>query len=146
MRRILAIIIPALLLAGCTSDELQNAAQEKINKQAYQTVGLPNITRFTEKRLLKVIYELRDEEHLSTYTYTRDMNGHLHSLCSSFGYGIPYGTQYSAPSHQEPNGLYSPATAEATWVLCVNPNNKKVEPVYEEDRVTVSPFPLKAVD
>ena len=146
MRRLLSILSASLLLAGCSSDEIQNAAQEKLNKQAVQSVGLPSITRFTEKRQLKAIYELRDQANLNTYTYTRDMNGHLHLLCSSIGFGTPFGEQYSSPAHQEPNGLYSPSTAEATWILCVDPSSKKVLPVYEEDRVTVSPFALKAVE
>jgi hypothetical protein len=42
----------------------------------------------------------------------------------------------------DPNGLFSPASAEGTWVLCKVPGKDDVKPVYIEDRVTVSPFPL----
>ncbi len=71
------------------------------------------------------------------------------------GRGIPYATQYTNPSkidyygqvvmtlpQADPNGLFSPAAAEGTWVLCLNPKNKKVVPIYIEPRIIVSPFAL----
>ena len=41
-----------------------------------------------------------------------------------------------------PNGLFSPSSADATWVLCVNPAGGEPAVVYEENRITVSPFEL----
>ena len=129
-----------------------------MSKQGVQSVGLPAIKNFQEKRILKDILELRDNPKLTTYTYVTDMNGKLHLRCQSIGYGIPYATQYTNPQKIEwsssrgtavmpqadPNGLFSPASAEGTWVLCKNPNKDEVLPVYIEDRVTVSPFPLES--
>jgi len=158
--RIFALLgIAALTLTACdytpTSDDLQNQKQEQANKQAVQTVGMPAIVNFQEKRILKDIYELRDTQ-IRTYTYITDLNGHLHKMCDSIGYGIPGGTQYTNPQKVEyhtsggyvttpqadPNGLYSPASSEGTWVLCNQPGKDKTVPVYIEPRVIVSPFPL----
>jgi hypothetical protein len=43
----------------------------------------------------------------------------------------------------DPNGLFSPASAEGTWILMKDPNGKEVKPVYIEPRIIVSPFKLK---
>lgn len=160
MRRTFALLA-ALTLAGCdftpSADQVQNAHQEQITKQAVQEVGMPAITHFAEKRQLRAIYELRDQA-ISTVTYITDYNGHLHKFCDSVGYGIPYATQYTNPEQQvanysnaatipqaDPNGLYSPQNADGTWVLCLNPKSRTTQPVYVEPRVVVSPFELPAV-
>ena len=147
-------------LAACqytpSSDDIQNAKQEELSKQGVESVGLPAIKNFQEKRLMKDILELRDQPNLVTYTYTQDMTGHLHKLCDSIGYGLPYATQYTNPQKVEyhtsggyiatpqadPNGLYSPPQADGTWVLCKVPGKDAVKPVYIEPHVIVSPFPL----
>jgi hypothetical protein len=153
----------ALMGDSCSSsDDVQNRAQEQMNSQAVQTVGMPAITNFAEKQQLRDILEMRDKS-LPTYTYLADMSGHLHFLCNSIGYGISYATQYTNPMRSDgsygplpqadPNGLYSPASAEGTWVLCLDPRTGKVkrdakgkiEPVYIEPRITVSPFELASV-
>ncbi len=160
---VLAVMVAQTAVSsGCggqttSSDQVQNANQEQSNLQAVQAVGFPNITHFSEKRQLKAIYELRDDA-ISTVTYIADFNGHLHKFCDSVGYGIPYATQYTNPQkidynsetyggnvpvpQADPNGLYSPADAEGTWVLCLDPKSKKTEPVYVEPRVVVSPHEL----
>ena len=41
----------------------------------------------------------------------------------------------------DPNGLFSPESAEGTWVLCSDPSgNGETRPVYVEPRIIVSPF------
>lgn len=146
-------------LTGCdqSADELQRQQQEKISEQGNMTVGMPGISNFFEKRLMKTILEMRDDPAMVTYTYITDFNGHLHLRCNSIGYGLPYATQYTNPSkidstfssqthvlpQADPNGLFSPSAAEGTWVLCHDPKSNKNYPVYFEDRVTVSPFPLE---
>jgi hypothetical protein len=104
---------------------------------------------------MKDILELRDRME-PTYTYITDMNGKLHKICDSVGYGLPYATQYTNPQamqkdgtqhwtllpQADPNGLYSPASAEGTWVMCLDPKSKRVKPVYIEPRVIVSPIQL----
>lgn len=158
MKKILFFTL--LILCGCgdnqpSSDEAQRAAQEQLSQQSNLDVGMPTITNFQEKRILKNIYELRDTE-IKTITYTQDMNGNLHKLCDSIGYGIPYATEYTNPQsisdqmghfltlpQADPNGLFSPANAEGTWVLCLNTETKKISPVYVEPRIITSPFSLK---
>ncbi|MBI3634525.1 MAG: hypothetical protein HY228_02810 [Candidatus Yonathbacteria bacterium] len=120
---------------------------------------MPAIKNFRERKILKEILELRDQEGLVTYTYLwNEYNGQKVFLCNSIGYGIPYATQYSNPQKDtfytssssahialpqaDPNGLFSPASAEGTWVFCKNPNGKDVRPIYVEPRIIVSPFPL----
>jgi len=162
-RNVILISLASMSLVACveetgSSDQIQNQKQEQVNKQAVQTVGMPSIVNFQEKRILKDILELRDTQ-IRTYTYTQDMNGHLHKMCDSVGYGISAATQYTNPQRvanrdetqetgnvvvpqADPNGLYSPASTEGTWVLCSDPNQHKTVPVYIEPRVIVSPFPL----
>jgi hypothetical protein len=85
------------------------------------------------------------------------MQGKLIFFCSSIGYGLPYATQFTNPQKIEdkqtqigyailpqadPNGLFSPASAEGTWILCKDPNSDKVAPIYVEPRVVTSPFKL----
>jgi len=163
-----AFLIPAvtlcgLSLTGCletreSADDIQRNQQEQLNKEATAQTGMPAITQFTERKNLKRILELRDRAKFVTYTYTMvPGTGERKFLCKSFGYGIPYATQYTNPQkienppnipgqfvipQSDPNGLYYPASADATWVLCVNPSGGEPAVVYEENRITVSPFEL----
>lgn len=166
MKRIITalIVLPLLgLLAGCpeenkTSDSVQRQQQERILAEGTSQVGMPAIKNFREKKLAKELLELRDQEGLVTYTYLwNEMQGKLVFFCSSIGYGLPYATQFTNPQKIEdkqtqigyailpqadPNGLFSPASAEGTWILCKDPNSDKVAPIYVEPRVVTSPFKL----
>lgn len=168
----LAVAVSITLLMGdggdCsgtpTADQRERQATEQLTGQASVQLGLPGITNFTEKRQLKMLYELRDSANLVTYAYYLDLNGGKHKVCptTAVGYGLPYATQYSNPQKDafytsgssqhlampqaEPNGLYMPAAAEGTWVMCLDPTGKSIKPVYVEPRVIVSPFPMTAVD
>ena len=149
-----------LAITGCdptppNSDQLQRQQQEKLSLEATRQVGMPAIINFQEKRILKDILELRDKE-IPTTTYIVDLNGKLHKLCTSLGFGVPYATQFTNPQRTvisgqsgiatipqaDPNGLFSPGSADGTWVLCLNPKTKKTSPVYVEPRIIVSPFEL----
>jgi hypothetical protein len=165
MKRII-IAIACLAATACdaqpTSDSINRKAQEQIELQATQSVGMPGIINFSEKKMLKMVLEKRDRM-APTVTYTIDMNGKLHKLCDSMGYGIPYATQYTSPQkvawysgqgasdgrgsfvvpQADPNGLFSPPSAEGTWVMCLNPKTKDADVLYIEPRVIVSPFPLE---
>jgi hypothetical protein len=142
------------------SDSRQRDAQERILAEGVSQVGLPAIHNFFEKRTLKDIYELRDQANLSTITYIQaEQTGQLVYLCDSIGYGVPVATQFTNPMkvgffrqtaytipQADPNGLFSPSSAEGTWVLCKDPNGKDVKPVYVEPRITVSQFDLRKRD
>lgn len=144
---------------GClssSSDDIQRKQQEVILKEGVSQVGIPAIKNFRERKLLKDILELRDQDNLVTYTYVfNELQGKLIYLGETIGYGIPYATQYSNPvkyeqtgngpvviNQADPNGLFSPQSAEGTWVLMKDPNSGKVSPVYVEPRIIVSPFKL----
>lgn len=152
------------LFAGCvsspsTADQTQTAQQEKILQEATSQTGMPAIVNFRERKLLKQIIELRDQKALTTYTYiVAENTGKLIFLGESIGYGIPAATQYTSPSKVEehssqyggnvvipqadPNGLFSPSSAEGTWVMLLDKEKKEAVPVYIEPRIIVSPFKL----
>jgi len=149
----------AMSLAGCdmeqNSKQIESKKQEELSKQAVQSVGLPAITNFAEKRMMKDILELRDQ-NTPTTTYLVGINNQLTKLCDSVGFGLPYATQYTNPQSEaysgghyvvlpqaDPNGLYSPASADGTWVLCVDHKDGKAKPLYVEPRIIVSPIELK---
>lgn len=167
MKKIIFLFIVLLLsisLFACerfsatSSDDIQKVQSEQLLKEASAQTGMPAIKNFRERKLLKDILELRDQDGLVTYTYLwNEYNGKKVFFCESVGYGIPYATQYTNPQkieksgHQygyailpqaDPNGLFSPTSAEGTWILCKNPNGKDVKPVYIEPRVIVSSFKL----
>lgn len=177
MKRFISLLIGLIALTfivGCdipertkSADEIQKKQQETMLKEATAQTGMPAIKNFRERKILKDILELRDQEGLVTYTYLfNELNGKLIFLGQTIGYGIPYATQYTNPQkfdfgwldngysmrenryisgvipQADPNGLYSPASAEGTWVLMKDPNSSKVVPIYVEPRIIVSPFKL----
>ena len=163
-----AITVSVLLMATCvvvgcvpettSSDLVQQKQQERLLQEGTSQVGMPAITNFRERKMLKDILELRDKDGIVTYTYVfNELNGKLVFFGETIGYGIPYATQFTNPQkiaerkHQtgyavlpqaDPNGLFSPASAEGTWVLMKDPNGKDVKPVFIEPRIIVSPFKL----
>lgn len=146
-----------------TADSIQHDQQETILKEATREVGMPNITNFRERRLMKAIIEMRDDPKLITYTYYfNTMTGKIGDLvCQSIGYPLPGATQFTNPSavihvnnqgggwlneilpQADPNGLFSPAAEDATWVMCKDPNSDNVAPMYVEPQVITSQWKLK---
>lgn len=147
-----------------SSDEAVSDQMEKLLKEGERQTGLPAITNFTEKRMVKWLYELRDQPNYRTYTYITTMNGVFVKICDSVGYGINASIQYSNPDkvvdyedylgtgyvdanlgtlpQAEPNGLFMPEGLAATYVMCVVPGKDEVQAVYIEPEIIVSPFPL----
>jgi hypothetical protein len=179
MRHVTIIALATLSMNGCSQDKSGSARETQqslqLAEEAAVTVGVPAIKNYAEKRQLKMIYELRDNANLVTYTYTMDMQGRRHKVCpkSSVGFGMPYSTQYTAPKalrmaksiyppssgynqsadwksyeadQPEPNGLYMPQQANATWVICLHPDGKTLSPTYVEPRILVYLFEMPAVD
>jgi hypothetical protein len=160
MKKLLLVVPLVALLTACletppTSGQIERKKQEELSLQAVQQVGMPAIVNFAEKRMMKDILELRDR-NVATTTYLVGMNNNLTKICDSIGYGLPYATQYTNPQkpvyevhgnitlpQADPNGLYSPASADGTWVLCVDHKDGKAKPVFIEPRVIVSPMPLQ---
>jgi hypothetical protein len=153
-----SIALLSVTLVGCEeyrdSDDTQRSQQERILQEGTAQTGMPAIKNFRERKLLKQIIEMRDQDGLVTYTYTvPETTGRPVFLCNSIGYAIPAATQYTNPEkyeytgttlpQAEPNGLYSPSSAEGSWVMCTDPNGSgKTGPMYIEPRVIVSLFKL----
>ena len=154
-----------------SSDDVQRAQQERILAEGTSQIGMPNIKNFRERKLLKEIIEMRDQTGLITYTYLENMvptpihgktalGGKLTFLCVSIGYPIPYATQFTNPQKDkvwytgnagvagvtlpqaDPNGLFSPGSANGTWVMCKDPNTNgdATRPMHVEPNVIGSPF------
>jgi len=149
-----------LFMAGCdntpTSDQKLNESQEQLMDQAVQKVGMPNITNFTQRKTLKWIQELCDQEKLVNYCYTfSEMTGKYTYMGKCYGYALPFSTQYTNPEkwfhpysgsyttmpQADPNGLFMPGSSEASWIIMIDPKGEP-HPVYSEPRLYVTPFPL----
>lgn len=167
-KSILLIATLATILIGCKSidsqpsaDESDQQRQEKLQREGQAEAGLPAIHNFQEKKMVKMLYELRDNPNLINYAYLwSEVSGKYIYFGKCVGYGIPYSTQYSNPSkvaqgvgdfgqyahdvimpQAEPNGLFMPSSSEGTWLMMLNPDkNNEPTPVYVEPKVIVSPF------
>jgi len=159
---LMTILTLAFLCAGAddcdnpSSDAIQREQSERILAEGTAQVGMPAIKNFRERKLLKDIIEMRDQSGLSTITYMVTLDGSLVFLCDSIGYGISSATQFTNPMkttygthgdvttipQADPNGLFSPDSAEGTWVMCKNPNGPDVKPIFVEPRIITSPFLL----
>lgn len=167
--KFLLLISMLVIVSACetsstnnASDKKQQLQQEELLNEANNQLGLPAIHNFTEKKTLKMIYELCDQENLICYAYLFNRNsgtiGQFLGKC--IGYGIPYSTQYSNPEkffgdpngsfdagslvmpQAEPNGLFKPTGLSATWLLLIDPVTNEPRPVYIEPEIIVSPFKL----
>lgn len=129
-RSIVLAACAALLLSACerapTTDEKQARAQARSLSEADSQIGMPAITNFAERRMMKDLLERRDKP-FPTHTYIfNERQSCLDYLGPSVGYGLPYAAQYTSPtrvediarssSHYqyeqvpqaEPNGLFMP--------------------------------------
>lgn len=158
------ILLPLVLLCmaneSCTSppssDQVQAQQAEVMLKEGTAQTGMPAIKNFRERKTLKMIYELRDQEGLSTYTYiVSEQTGKPVFLCNSTGYAISDATGYLSPDkviyaangnlsvfQAEPNGLFTPDASTANWVTCLEPETGKPLPVFVSAEIVVSAFRL----
>ena len=154
--------------SGCddskNSDTIQRKQQEVILSDATSAVGMPATPNHRERRILKDIIELRDQEGLITYTYVfSEITGKYTFIGETIGYGIPYATQFTNPMkvitdndgsyvgqspvtipQADPNALFSPSAAEGTWIMMYDPAKKKASPQYIESRISVFTYKLSA--
>ena len=168
MRKIIYLVITFAFvligLSGCedqtpTADKVQKEQQETIAQEANRQVGMPNIVNFTEKKQLKAIYELCDQENLVCYAYyfnaMQGKRGAFIGKC--IGFGIPYSAQFSNPEkfigvydhtgytipQAEPNQIFKPTGLSATWLMLINPKDNSIHPAYFEPEIIVLPFPAE---
>ena len=168
MRKFLVILI-AVCLFGCgkrgsSADTEQARKTEQAMKEAHAQVGMPALVNYQEKKLAKMLYELRDQESLICYAYLVSLEGKAVYLGKCIGYGLPYCVQFSNPERvtdleslstfnptgytigkipqPEPNGLFMPQSLSATWLMMIDPDTGEARPAYIEPEIIVSPFPL----
>ena len=144
-----------------SADQIDQHKQEILQSQGVAQAGMPNIDKFTELKLVNLIYSLRDNPALINYCYLQaEMTGKLIYIGKCTGYPIPYSTQRSNPSklidayqagggysrisfpQSEPNGLFMPASADGTWVVMIDPTGQP-KVCYFEPKVTVLPFKIE---
>jgi len=163
IKSLLLIAFACFLLTACkmgppSADQIDQQRQEQLQLEGQAQTGMPAIHNFQEKKMVKMLYELRDNPNLINYAYLwSEVSGKWVYLGKCVGYGIPYSTQYSSPMKEEessqhgylilpqsePNGLFMPSSSAGTWLMLINPNNPNdIKPVYVEPNVIVSPFKL----
>ncbi|MBE2188434.1 MAG: hypothetical protein KGZ71_09980 [Desulfobulbaceae bacterium] len=171
MKKVLFLFISLIAISfmGCDENKVEMSADiesqaqtEQIMQEANRQVGFPAIVNYQEKKNLKWIYELCDQENLICHAYLmNEMTGEVGQyLGECIGYGIPYSTQFSNPERlerdrwangggygfgmpqPEPNGLFKPEGLSATWLIMIDPSTKQPRPVYVEPAIIVSPFKL----
>ena len=152
---LILVICIGSLVSGCiegTSDKKQRQETEKALQEAHAQIGMPAIKNFQERKLAKMIFELRDQENLITYAYVVTWQGELVFIGKCIGFGLPYSVQYTNPMkysykggslpQADPNGLFMPDGLSATWLMMIDETTGKPRPVYVEPQIIVSPFPL----
>lgn len=163
---IVSVILLVVFMAGCTEDTADKAMREQTQQamtEANAQIGMPAIKNFQERKLAKMIFELRDQEKLITYAYiVNHMTGELVFIGKCVGFGLPYSVQYTNPMkplrasvvnseatvipQADPNGLFMPEGLSATWLMMIDPKTGDARPVYVEPQIMVSPFPLHDVN
>ena len=167
------IALISIVFTGCTPQNTGGADAEmaeqtaKSMSEANRQVGMPAIVNFRERRLMKMILELRDQEDLVCFAYAfSEVQGKFTYIGRCVGYGLPYSVQYTNPERvtdlknhltdlhrltgynigklpqPDPNGLFMPSGLSATWVMLIDPKTDKPRPMYFEPVLTVVPFPL----
>lgn len=152
------LVICLIFTVGCfddnSTDYQQKIATEKSLAEANAQIGMPAIKNFQERKLAKMIFELRDQADLITYAYIVSWEGKLIFIGKCIGFGLPYSVQYTSPMkvlyndgtdspvpQADPNGLFMPSGLSATWLMMID-NKGEARPVYIEPEIIVSPFPL----
>jgi len=150
-----------LTVMGCGSrdpstDTTMRKQTESAFKEANAQIGMPAIKNFQERKLAKMIFELRDQEKLICWAYiVNHMTGELIFIGKCIGFGLPYSVQYTNPMkivgncncrrtlpQADPNGLFMPDGLSATWLMMIDKSTGDPRPVYVEPQILVSPFPL----
>lgn len=180
MKKIVFLIaLFAIVMTSCvetttkepSADQELATQTEQAMQEANRETGYPAIVNFQEKKVMKYIYELRDQEDLICHAYFfNEIEGKIGDYIGKcIGYGLPYSTQFSNPEkivsylrairgtnsisyegngvgtlpQPEPNGLFMPEGLSATWLLLIDPETDEPRPVYIEPAIIVSPFKLK---
>lgn len=160
------VICAPLLLAnegGCEQQPVKASAVEQERQsqnlqmeQFLRNQPVPSFDWSLERHMLIQLYTARQKATNTWSVVQSEYTGKILWQCPSIGFPLPYATQLTNPqqtvghdycggncsvsmtsvAQQEPNGLFSPASADGTWVPCVD-DKGRITPVYEERKVTV---------
>jgi hypothetical protein len=108
-----------------------------------------------ERQIINETYAARNQA-VAMWTYQLTFEGKIIEICASLGYPVPYSTQLTNPwkyeytgsgpavvANAEPNSLYAPSDAAATFVQCVN-DDGSVSPIYWEPELFSLPYRIKS--
>lgn len=169
MIAMIAVVAIMFISTSCweskkSADRIQTLQSETAFDEAQREIGMPNIVNWMQRKTLKEIYELCDQEKLICYAYLfNPFQGKLIYLGRCLGYGIPFSAQFTNPEktvegdkelgkdwsghfimkkpQADPNGLYMPTSSSATWVILVDEEGEPYT-VYMEPNLVVSPIPM----
>lgn len=171
MIAMIAVIAIMFISTSCfdskeSADRIQTKQSETAFGEAQREIGMPNIVNWMQRKTLKEIYELCDQEKLICYAYLfNPFQGKLLYLGRCLGYGIPFSAQFTNPEkvvqgdHElgydiagrvnypmkkpqaDPNGLFMPTSSSATWVILIDEEGNP-HTVYMEPNLVVSPIPM----
>jgi len=172
---VFALLCSMFVVVGCEengkkdADTQQREATRKAMSEAQRQVGMPAIKNFQERKLAKMIFELRDREDFVCHAYLfNQMTGEVGQyLGKCLGYGLPYSVQFTNPERlvhgrkalgysmgdggasiqtipqPDPNGLFMPSGLSATWIMLYDKKTEEFRPIYCEPLIIVSPFELE---
>lgn len=169
---LLVMFVIATSFTGCeveqTAAKQQAEETNKVMNEMVRELGMPDITNFQQKKLLKKIYELCDTEGLICYAYLKcEYTGKLTFLTKCLGYGVPFSAQYTSPEKMvdrygrvtknscrdvyimpqaDPNGLFMPTSSSATWLIVIDPKTNEAKPAYIEPEISVFPFKIPGIE
>lgn len=153
---ILILVVVGLVAAQCGSQGIERQQQEQNQLSLIQNQPVPNLGGYSFERDVVIQTYLARNRTIATYTYTMtEIDAKIIEICASIGYPIPYATQLTNPlqtvynnsgaiiGNPEPNGLYSPDSAEGTIINCAN-DDGTITPTYWEPRVFALPYRIKS--
>lgn len=151
----LIALVTGVIVSACNSADTREQYQVQNQQNQYLNTQPPPFFDYSLERYeMTELYKARNNA-VATWTYRQsEYTGEILFSCPSVGFPIPGGTQLTNPERYntnganlpqaEPNGLFSPPTAEGTWVMCLDPSGKAF-PVFVEPHVITSPVPLQLV-
>lgn len=160
---VIVVILMAALLAGCGSSTVsgqQLEAQQQASgvEAIVRNQPVPDLGGYSLERANLIRIMLLRNQKIATWTYHITFDGTVIEVCPSQGYPFPYSAQLTSPEvwpgymgngyreftmpQPELNSLYSPDSANASWVLCVVDGT--AVPVYYEENVQAFPYRIKA--
>lgn len=148
--------------AGDQATKRQADATRVAMNAADREIGMPRISNFAQRKLLKNAYEDMDQTTL-TYVYVQSLDGRFLCLGQAIGYGVSLGTHFTAPEYPQwiidnsrdgpqsgtyvlaqvdPNGLYMPDSGAATIVNLIDANTGVASTSLIEPNVITTPNKL----